>query len=258
MFVNVLGYTLFPDPNSNLTTEFKNEKNARKADAAILKEGVAVGVIELKGTKTKDLESIRQQAFDYKANHKDCVYVITSNFEKLRFYINDATEFEEFNLFTLTRDRFNLLYLCLQLNHLLTDTPLSIKETSIAEEEEITKTFYSDYSVFKRELYRDLVRRNSKTLKEKLINADEDQTDIKRLEKNAKLTLFQKSQKLIDRFLFVFFAEDRMLLPANSTLEILNKWKADWDFGDERPLYDLFKNFFIHLDTGRKGTHNRA
>ena len=240
LFVSILGYTLFPNPNPNLTTEFKNEKNARKADGAILKDGRAVGVIELKGTNTKDLESIRQQAFDYKANHKGCVYVITSNFEKLRFYINDATEFEEFDLFTLSRDRFNLLYLCLHLEHVLNDVPLAIKEQSIAEEEEITKAFYKDYSVFKRELYRDLVRNNSKTVKEKLstnIDVDE-QVEIARLEKNVKLTLFQKSQKLIDRFLFVFFAEDRMLLPANSTLQILDKWKNDWDFGDERPLYD--------------------
>lgn len=108
LFVNIFGYTLFPNPNSNLTTEFKNEKNNRKADGAILKDGVAVGVIELKGTNTKDLESIRRQAFDYKANHRGCVYVITSNFEKLRFYINDATEFEEFDLFTLAPDRFKL------------------------------------------------------------------------------------------------------------------------------------------------------
>src|SRR5690554_8225502 len=49
-----------------------------------------------------------------------------------------------------------------------------------------------------------------------------------------------------------------MLLPANSTLQILNKWKNDWDFGDDRPLYDLFKQYFNFLDTGRKGTQNRA
>lgn len=144
LFVNILDYTLFPNPNPNLTTEFKNEKNARKADGAILKNDTAIGVIELKGTKTKDLESIRRQAFDYKANQKGCVYVITSNFEKLRFYINDATEFEEFDLFSLTQDRFNLLYLCLQKDKLLSNVPLQIKEASIAKEEEITKAFYKD------------------------------------------------------------------------------------------------------------------
>ena len=175
MFVNILGYTLFPNPNSNLTTEFKNEKNARKADGAILKDGAAIGVIELKGTNTKDLESIRRQAFDYKANQKGCVYVITSNFEKLRFYINDATEFEEFDLFTLSRKRFNLLYLCLHLDKVLNNIPLKIKEASIVEEEEITKAFYKDYSIFKRELYRDLVKRNSKTVKNKLATTERDE-----------------------------------------------------------------------------------
>ena len=48
LFVNVLGYTLNPEPNFNLTTELKNEKNAKKTDGAILKNGQALAVIELK------------------------------------------------------------------------------------------------------------------------------------------------------------------------------------------------------------------
>ena len=76
LFVNVLDYTLNPKPDFNITTEFKNQKGAGKADGAILKEAKAIGVIELKGTNTKDLESIRKQAFDYKANQKGCVYVL--------------------------------------------------------------------------------------------------------------------------------------------------------------------------------------
>tara|TARA_B100001063_G_C16768354_1_gene560011 strand:- start:1089 stop:3518 length:2430 start_codon:yes stop_codon:yes gene_type:complete len=82
--------------------------------------------------------------------------------------------------------------------------------------------------------------------------------ELKSLEKNVKLSLFKKSQKLIDRFLFIFFAEDRDLLPPNSTIQILDKWKADIDFGDERPLYNLFKQYFHFLDEGRKGTTSRA
>lgn len=265
LFVGVLGYTLNPKPDFNLTTEFKNQKNNRKADGAILSKGNAVGVIELKGTNTKDLESIRRQAFDYKANQKGCVYVITSNFEKLRFYINDATEFEEFNLFELTPERFQLLYLCLQKDNLLQNIPLAIKESSLVEEEKITKRFYADYSLFKRELYRDLVKKNAKRLKnyrttelQEISVGSVAEEDILRLEKNVKLALFKKSQKLIDRFLFVFFAEDRGLLPPNSTVQILEKWKADVDFGDDRPLYDLFKQYFVFLDKGRQGTTSRA
>ncbi|MAB49399.1 MAG: restriction endonuclease subunit M [Flavobacteriaceae bacterium] len=268
LFVNILGYTLKPKANYNLVAEYKNQNNARKADGAILDNDTAVGVIELKGTNTKDLESIRKQAFDYKANQKGCVYVITSNFEKLRFYINDATEFLEFNLFELTPERFALLYICLQKDNVLNNTPLKIKEASVVEEEQITKQFYKDYSIFKRELFRDLVKRNAKTLKNEASLrasakqshqlAEEEKAELLKLEKNVKLTLFKKSQKLIDRYLFIFFAEDRGLLPPNSTQQILDKWKADVDFGDDRPLYNLFKQYFHHLDQGRAGTTNRA
>src|SRR5690606_7196103 len=263
LFVNVLDYTLNPKPDFNITTEFKNQKGAGKADGAILKEAKAIGVIELKGTNTKDLESIRKQAFDYKANQKGCVYVITSNFEKLRFYINDATEFLEFNLFQLAPEEFALMYLCLQKDNILNQLPLTIKEASLVEEDKITKQFYNDYSVFKRELFRDLVKRNAKRLKAEVVTSSavemsQEANELKALEKNVKLSLFKKSQKLIDRFLFIFFAEDKDLLPQNSTIQILDKWKADINFVDERPLYGWFKQYFHFLDQDRKGTTSRA
>ncbi len=255
LFVNILDYTLNPEPNFNLTTELKNEKNAKKTDGAILNNGQALAVIELKSTKTKDLESIRQQAFDYKANQTGCVYVITSNFEKIRFYINNAVDFEEFNLFTLNLERFTLMYLCLHKSNLLHNIPLKIKTASVVEEEKITKTFYNDYSIFKRELFRDLVKQN---MKNQVFRNEIQKEDTEQVNKKIKLALFKTSQKLIDRFLFIFFAEDRGLLPPNSTLQILKKWKADVDFGDVRPLYNLFKTYFHFLDTGRKETGSRA
>jgi len=265
LFDTILGYTLSPKPEYNLVAEYKNQNNSRKADGAILVNGNALAVIELKGTNTKDLESIRKQAFDYKANQKGCVYVITSNFEKLRFYINDATEFEEFNLFTLTLEEFALLYLCLSKDAILSNLPLKIKEESVTEEEQITKKFYADYSVFKRELYRDLVKQNAKRLKSTNVTSSDSQSELyrdadeqKQLEKNVKLALFKKSQKLIDRFLFIFFAEDRGLLPANSTIQILDDWQKLKDLDAIVPLYDRFKLYFKYLDEGRKGTSQKA
>jgi type I restriction-modification system DNA methylase subunit len=255
LFVTVFGYVINPDPNYNLTTEFKNEKGAKKADGAILENGKAIGVIELKSTKLKDLEKIRLQAFDYKANQTKCVYVITSNFEKLRFYINNAVEFEEFNLFTLTEEQFQLMYLCLSKDNILNNVPLAIKQASIQVEKEITDDLYADYSLFKRELFRDLVKKN---MKNDVFRTEISLDNKERALKNIKLALFKKSQILIDRFLFIFFAEDSTLLIDNSTKKILDKWKADNDFGDERPLYDLFKQYFHFLDTGRKGTSSRA
>jgi len=262
LFVNVFDYTLNPNANYNLTTELKNEKGAKKADGAILSRGlnpldnpIALGVIELKGTNTKDLEKVRQQAFDYKANQTGCVYVITSNFEKLRFYINNAVDFEEFNLFTLTQEQFALLYLCLHQDNLLNNIPLKIKNDSVVEEKKITKTFYNDYSLFKRELYRDLVKQNKN---HEVFRAELNNQDTEQANKNIKLALFKKSQKLIDRFLFIFFAEDRGLLPPNSTLKILEQWDKLKDLDAYTPLYNRYKLYFKYLDTGRKGTDKTA
>jgi len=65
LFDEVLDYTINPNPDFNLTTELKNLKGSKKADGAIMKDGKAVGVIELKGTKTKELSKITDQAFGY-------------------------------------------------------------------------------------------------------------------------------------------------------------------------------------------------
>jgi type I restriction-modification system DNA methylase subunit len=232
LFVDVLGYTLNPQPNFNLTTEYKNEKDSKKADGAIINGQQVLAVIELKGADTTDLKKVEAQAFGYKNNQKGCTYIITSNFEKLRFYINDATDFEAFNLFTITQSEFALLYLCLQKDNLLAHLPLQMKEASVAAEENVTKALYADYSKFKKQLYHNIVALNPQ---------------------HNKLLLFKKTQKLLDRFLFIFFAEDRLLLPPNSVRNILSQWQQLQELDNYVPLYDRFKKYFGYLNTGHKG-----
>ena len=232
LFVNVLGYTKNPTPNFTITTEYKNVKDSKKADGAILINDKVKAVIELKGTNTTDLNKIEVQAFGYKNNQPDCVYVVTSNFEKLRFYIDNATEHIEFNLFNLTEKEFELLYLCLAYENIANDVPKNLKEQSLSKESAITKALYNDYSLFKRELHQDLVKQNPSF---------------------DALELFQKSQKLLDRFLFLFFAEDRQLLPPNSVRLILNDWRDLQERDEDIPLYNRFKKYFEYLNTGFKG-----
>ena len=233
LFVSVFGYTLNPQPNFNLTTELKNIANSKKADGAILKGEDAIAVIELKGTDTTDLDKIETQAFGYKNHHPKCVYVITSNFEKLRFYIQNAVDHIDFDLFNLTREQFSLMWLCLAKDNLLNGLPQKIKESSLLQEENITKKLYADYSKFREAIYNNLVKNNPET---------------------DKLLLFKKTQKLLDRFLFIFFAEDRLLLPPNSISEIVKQWTTLKDELDEYvPLYDRFKKYFGYMNTGYKG-----
>jgi len=84
LFVKILGYTLHPEPNYNLITEKKNEKDSKKAVVAIVINGEVKAVIELKDHKTTDLKQIEAQAFGYKNNNRKTSYVVVSNFEKLR------------------------------------------------------------------------------------------------------------------------------------------------------------------------------
>ena len=232
LFVKVFGYVLSPNEKHNLITEQKNVTNSKKADGAILVNDKIVGVIELKGTDTTDLGKIETQAFGYKNNQPNCSYVITSNFEKLRFYIDNAVEHIEFNLFTLSKEEFTLLYLILDYKNIEKEIPQKLKKESISEENKVTKELYKDYSTFKRELHSSLVALNP--------NYDA-------------LLLFKKSQKLLDRFLFLFFAEDRALLPPNSVRLVLSDWKELLERDVEVPLYNRFKKYFGYLNTGFKG-----
>ncbi len=234
LFATVLGYTMHPQPHFNLITEQKNEKNSKKADGAILRQDKVIAVIELKSLKTTDLQSIELQAFGYKNNQAHCNYVITSNFQKIRFYIENAIDFEEFDLFNLSKERFDLLYLCLAHNNLISDLPLQLKKASLQQEENITKKLYKDYSNFKQALFADISARNKQ---------------------HDKLLLYKKTQKLLDRFLFLFFAEDKGLLPPNTVQIILNQWEELKELDEYVPLYQRFQRFFGYLNAGHKSKH---
>ncbi len=232
LFVTVLGYTLKPQPDYDFVLEKKTEADATKSDGALLRSSNVIGVVELKDTSTTDLDSIEKQVFGYKSKHKNCNYIITSNFEKLRFYISDAIDHEDFDLFNLKRDDFTFLYLCLSQKSIEADTPLKMKQTSITEEKNITKKLYDDYSQFKNSLFNNIAELNPT---------------------HDRLELFKKTQKLLDRLLFILFAEDRLLVPPNSVREILDQWEKLKELDNYVPLYDRFKKYFGYLNTGHEG-----
>ena len=239
LFVKVLGYTLNPSPGYNLITEKKNETNSKKADGAILLDEKVVGVIELKDHKTTDLSKVEAQAFGYKSQHVGTRLVVISNFEKLRLYIDNAVDYREWHLFTLDREDFNELYLCLAWAQVKAGTALQMKQESVSSEDQITKALYQDYSRFKQALFEDIVKRNP-------VREGDD-------EKEWQLLLFKKTQKLLDRLLFIFFAEDCGLLPPNMVVQIVDEWEQLQDLDMDVPLYERIKKHFGYLDLGYQG-----
>jgi len=217
LFVKVLGYTLNPAPNFNLTSEFKNLSDSKKSDGAIMIEGKVLAVIELKSTKTKSMDSIANQAFNYKNNHPTCRYIITSNFEKLRFYIDHSNAYEEFNLFELDFERFTLLYYLLYHDNLLSGTPLDKKQSKL-QEEDISNTLYKKYATLRANLFENIVQNNSH---------------------HDKLLLLEKTQTLL--------AEDRGILPANTIKAIIERYKEDVE---DRALYHFYNIYFKAINRG--------
>lgn len=243
LFVKVLGYTLNPSPEYNLITEQKNETDAKKADGAILQDGKVIGVIELKDHKTTDLSKVEAQAFNYKSQHPDARLVVISNFEKLRLYIDNAVEYREWNLFRLSEQEFNEMYLVLAWPQVQRGVACTMKQESVSNEDQITKALYKDYSQFKRVLFADIIARNPYQ------EGNAWATD----EKAWQLLLFKKTQKLLDRLLFIFFAEDGGLLPPNSMIQIIDQWEKLRDLDAYVPLYDRIKKYFGYMNTGFQG-----
>ena len=241
IFVDLLSYTLKGDTGSeefNLVREKKNVGDSKKVDGAIVNglrldgEENVITVIELKSSTTSDLDKIEDQAFHYKNSH-GCKYVITSNFEFLRFYIDNFNDYESFNLFNMNFEQFKLFYLILSKQSIFSDLPAKMKAQSLEHEQDVSKKLYKDYSVFKRNIFDNLVKNNS-------------QID--------KLTLLHNSQKILDRLLFIFFAEDKGLIPANTIANnIIAHYQRKIDDDEKIPLYDIFKRYFGYIDTGHKG-----
>jgi len=135
-------------------------------------------------------------------------------------------------LFYLEKEDFELLYLLLNKNSIFDNLPLKLKEETKFHEQEVSSKLYKDYSNFKRKLYENLTKNHPES---------------------DKLTLFKKSQKLLDRFLFILFAEDSGLLPPNSISRVIETYHKLIELDAKKPLYEIFKQYFGYMNIGRKG-----
>ncbi len=257
IFESCLGYTLnTTNPHGyTLEREKKNETDGKKADGVIVINGEIIGVVELKDQKTKNLDAVETQAFNYHASHSRSQYIIISNFDELRFYIDKKTVYEKFNLFTLTYAEFKTLHLLLSFESIKEGIPLTLKEKSATFEATISKQLYKDFSAFRTHLFDNIVKNNysplipanSPVIPAKAgIQLDSLHGNDKDLDKQ---TLLRLTQKLCDRIIFILFAEDRGLLHPNTIKEIRTRHAQDV-FG--HPIYAYYKIYFNAINTGHE------
>ena len=195
-----------------------------------------VAPFELKGADTRDLDAIMpsrnkspvQQAWEYAMNARGVKWVLVSNMIELRFYgFGEGTSaYEEFRLDQLTDpEEYARFILLLSAENLLSGRTADLLKESRREDKDITDSLYQDY----------------KDLRLKLLSAVQ-----KADAAIAPLDAIALAQKILDRVLFIAFAEDTGLLPDN-TLE--NAFVAR-DAYNPRPVWDNFKGLFRAIDEG--------
>ena len=233
----------------NLQRETKTRIDGQKADGVLGffdiegKKDVRA-VIELKGAKVSldvrqkrvgDTRTPVEQAFNYAPKYgKNCQWVIVSNYKEIRLYrSNDMTEYQVFFLEKLKDDlEFKKFIYILSFYALVGTEEKKAKIIELSEEyqknqTEIEKKFYNEYKTIRLHIFENM-RKNNPTVNENII--------------------IEKVQKLLDRFLFICFCEDKGLLPNEIFYKTLEKGK---NFGD---IFEVFKMLcsWINLGNARK------
>ena len=191
---------------------------------------------ELKGADTRDLDAIMpgrnktpvQQAWEYAMNARGVKWVLVSNMIELRLYGfgEGTTAYEVFRFDQLTNpEEYARFMLLLSADSLLSGRTLDLLKQSREEDRDITDSLYQDY----------------KALRLKLIGAVQaaDQAI-------SPLDAIAVAQKILDRVLFVAFAEDTGLLPDNT----LSQAFVTRDPYNPRPVWDNFRGLFKGIDKG--------
>jgi len=231
----------------NLERETKTEIDGQKADGVLGffdKKGNkdVRAVIELKGptinldsklSKDKYARTPVEQAFGYAPKYgASCQWVIVSNFKEIRLYrSNSMIDYQVFYLENLKDDlEFKKFVYLLSFESLVgtgneKSKSLKLSEEYQKEQIEIEKKFYNLYKQIRIDIFEN-IRNNNKNISEYII--------------------LEKVQKLLDRFLFICFCEDKNLLPRNSFQKVIDRGTENRDLG----VFEYFKILCNWINTG--------
>lgn len=255
IFGEVLGYAYKRGLDIyNLEKEEKSKTDGTKPDGSLgyfTKDNMDTRVvIELKDAYTdldhkqnrkNDNRTPVEQAFSYvsKCGGK-CQWVIVSNFREIRLYpANDSSIYQKFMIEKLDdiivlKQFYALLakdMLFLEKGVSSTDNLLSSK---IEGDANISKEFYAEYKKHRSILFNHIKENNP--------NIDEN-------------TILTKSQKILDRIIFICFCEDKGLIPHKTFRKILEQTKNNSFDRRKDKLWQTVKGLFDAIDKGYPEEH---
>lgn len=250
-FVKILQYkniTISPE-EWHYEREQPTASDATRSDAALgffgkdQKNEIHVAV-ELKSAKMSlDQKQIRkgsiytpvEQAFMYASKFgKCCKWVVVSNYKEIRVYQSSSmNEYESFTIETLSEEQElkKFVFLLFRTRLIERGSESQIDRLFLeneAEQEKISKVFYEQYKKIRFDLFERLKKKNP--------DVDE-------------LILLEKTQKILDRFIFVCFCEDTGLLPEMIFRKVIEAVKTNGLFV-KISAWDQIRALFRSIDKG--------
>jgi hypothetical protein len=237
-FGDVLGYQ---EIGSALWTLDRETRAANgKVDAAL---GIfthdskqVIAPFELKGPKTSNLDALMparlkspvQQAWEYANDLPGCQFVLVSNCDEIRLYAlgYGRAAYECWHIADLLEPQLYANFVgLLGENNLTSGSTQKLLKDNALQEREVTEQLYADYKTLRQDLILGLHHQNPEAAFDDLV---------------------RHAQKLIDRLLFIAFAESRGLMPTGSIEHAVK----NVDVYNPQPKWNNFRGLFKAVDIG--------
>lgn len=237
---DILGYRSM-DASGMATLSVKQQVGPGEVDLALGHFGPEqtqiIAPFELKGPALENLDAIMpgraktpvQQAWEYANDAVDARWVIVSNQRVLRLYAvgRGRRDYEIFDLARLDEPgKLKRFVLILGAQNLLGNETLELLKRSLREDKDITDQLYKDYSKLRENLLQSIRNHHAEIPAEQAIGL---------------------AQKILDRVIFIAFAEDSVLLPNDSIRDAV---AHENPYGEPQPKWETVKALFAAVDRG--------
>lgn len=234
----------FPDASlGNFTTDTLKDQAqiAKRVKAIIELKSPGVNLDKKQNRIGLNLTPV-EQAFKASSKFESCKWIIVSNYNEIRLYSHDTElKYEKFNINNLQKENIlKKFYFLLCYGNLIPTNGNSIVDDIYKRNQDnpidITHEFYEKYKILRINLLNHLLEENRSYVKEN--------------EEVSEYILLEKTQKIIDRVVFIAFCRDHGLLPFNVFDSVFSVYSNLWSA--MKGLFNSVNLGFVNKITGSK------